>query len=168
MPDKEPRAEELIVQIRRLTLLWVQKLMADALYERQRTLISEWLSKKRRPGDWRTYTVEKSPEITDLLAQDDRFRLYCETIDQLKWIMLRMGYRDLTAPLFPDHLQRCIQDILAEVIETMEQNEHSTTDDFRRGTYAMTRLYHQHLAHLLHAPYLNAKLDKTGPSWLPP
>ena len=160
MPDHEPTVDELIVEIRRLTLLWVQKLMADALYERQRTVISDWLRKQRRQGDWRAYTAEKSREIAGLLAQDDYFRLYCESIDQLKWLDIRMGYRDITAPLFPNHLRGCILDILAEVIETMEQNEQSTPDDFRRGTYAITRLYHQHLVHLMNSSYINANSQK--------
>jgi hypothetical protein len=160
MSDQEPMADELIVEIRRLTLLWVQKLMADALYERQRTLISNWLRKQRRRGDWRAYTAETSREIAGLFAEDDRFRVYCEGIDQLKWLVIRMGYRDITTPLFPDHLRRCILDILAEVIATMEKNEQSTPDDFRRGTYAITRLYHQHLAHLMNSPYINANARK--------
>jgi hypothetical protein len=155
MPDPKPNAQEPSVEIRRRTLLWSQKLLADALYERQRTLISDWLMKQGRRGDWRSYTAEKFRDIASLLAQDEQFRWYCEGIDQLQWTVMRSGYQDLASPLFPDHVRRGLSHLLAELIETMEHNEQSTPDDFRRGSYAATRLYYQNLSYLINSDLIN-------------
>jgi len=160
MPDKKLVQEELVAEIRRLVLLWVQKVMADALYERERYLISNWIGKYGRGRDWRDFSPEKYKKIAALLSQDNSFRFYCEAIDNLKWIENRMGYQSIKDPLLPDDLQQGTLGLLKNIIETMEGNEQKATDCYRRAGYWASKVYYQHLLNLLSSEYINPNVGQ--------
>ena len=162
MPEKKLVEEELAAEIRKLVLFWVQKVMADALYERERYLISSWTRKPGRGRDWREFTPERYNKIAALLSQDKSFRFYCEAIDNLKWIENRMGYQSIQDPLLPDDLQQGILGLLKDVIETMEGNAQRTADPYRRTAYWASKVYYQHLLNLLNSEYITPKVRPLG------
>jgi hypothetical protein len=162
MSDKKLVQEELVAEIRKLVLRWVQKVMADALYERERYLISNWLGKYGRGRDWREFSPEKDKKIAAMLSQDNAFRFYCEAIDNLKWIENRMSYQSLKDPLLPDDLQQELLSLLKDIIETMEGNEQKTNDCYRRIGYWVSKTYYQHLLNLLNSEYVSPNIRQLG------